>query len=185
MKHEKTLKTENTVLVVIDIQEAFRSVVEDFTPIASRSALAVKGFQTLNIPILVTEQYPKGLGRTAEEIIAVLPNDFQFIEKTTFSSFGEPNFVSELEKLKAKQVVVCGLETHICVNQTVHDLLANNFQVHLLSDCITSRFAQDKKVGLKKMTANGAVNSCLEMALFELMQDSKHSKFKEIQQLIK
>jgi nicotinamidase-related amidase len=185
MKHDKILQLENTVLVVIDIQEAFRNVVQDFEKIAQRTALAIEGFQLLNVPILITEQYPKGLGHTAKEILEKLPNDFQVIEKSTFSSFDEPNFVKELEKTKAKQVVVCGLETHVCVNQTVHDLLANGFQVQLLTDCISSRFSQDRKIGLKKMTENGAIQSCLEMALFELLVDSKHPKFKEIQNLIK
>lgn len=185
MKHDKVLQLENTVLVVVDIQEAFRNVIKNFEKIAKRTALAVEGFQSLNVPILITEQYPKGLGHTAKEILEKLSEDFQAIEKSTFSSFDEPNFVDKLNETKAKQVVVCGLETHICVNQTVHDLLANGFQVQLLTDCISSRFDSDKKIGLKKMSASGAVNSSLEMALFELLVDSKHPKFKEIQNLIK
>jgi nicotinamidase-related amidase len=185
MKHDKILNNNNNVLVVIDIQEAFRNVIDDFEKIAQRTALAVVGFQALELPILITEQYPKGLGHTAAEILEKLHDNFQIIEKSTFSSFGQPNFVKELEKTKAKQIFVCGLETHICVNQTVLDLLANDFKVHLLTDCIASRSADDKKVGIKKMTTNGAIISSLEMALFELLVDSKHQKFKEIQRLIK
>lgn len=185
MKHDKVLQLENTVLVVVDIQEAFRNVVKDFEKIAIRTALAVEGFQILDVPILITEQYPKGLGHTANEILEKLTDKGQIVEKSTFSSFAEPNFVSKLKETEAKQVVVCGLETHICVNQTVHDLLANGFQVQLLTDCISSRFDSDRKIGLRKMTANGAINSSLEMALFELLVDSKHPKFKGIQNLIK
>jgi nicotinamidase-related amidase len=83
------------------------------------------------------------------------------------------------------QVVVCGLETHICVNQTAHDLLDLGFDVHLLTDCVASRFEHDKLAGLEKMKASGVIMSSIEMALFELLRDSSHDKFKEIQQLIK
>jgi nicotinamidase-related amidase len=177
--------TDNCVLVVVDIQEAFRLAIPDFEKIARRTATAVKGFQILNLPIIVTEQYPKGLGHTASEIKTLLPIEFNYIEKTSFSSFGEPKFVEILKQTKTKQVVICGLETHICVNQTVCDLIANGFEVHLLSDCITSRNDIDKRAGISKMTNAGAINSSVEMCLFEIMVTSKHSAFREIQNLIK
>ncbi len=85
----------------------------------------------------------------------------------------------------ASQIVLCGLETHVCINQTAHDLLSENYQVHILEDCVSSRFSRDKEIALRKMEMNGVVPSCVEMALFELMRDSKHEQFKEIQNLIK
>ncbi len=182
---KQTLESNLTALIVVDIQEAFRNVIKDFEQVATRTALAIKGFQLLNVPILITEQYPKGLGKTAFEITEVLTEHAKFAEKTTFSSYGEPNFIKSLEQTKAKQIIICGLETHICVNQTVHDLLNNNYQVHLLNDCITSRYERDREIGLNKMLASGAINSCVEMAFFELMKDAKHQSFKEIQRLIK
>ena len=102
MPHPKLLDAKKAVLIVIDIQEAFRSVIPDFTVIASRASVAVRGFQILDVPMFVTEQYPKGLGRTAEEILKVLPDDFEVFEKTAFSSCGAEPFVPKLEELGVK-----------------------------------------------------------------------------------
>jgi len=185
MSHPDLLRREDTALVVIDVQEAFRSVIPEFATIASRISTAVRGFQILDVPVLVTEQYPKGLGPTAEEIRFVLPEDYETFEKTAFSSCGAAPFVSRLAELGTKQVVICGLETHICVSQTAHDLLNSGSQVHVLTDCVCSRFEYNRVAGLAKMQRSGAIPSSVEMALFELMRDSRHEQFKEIQALIK
>ena len=185
MAHPKVLDRSKSALVIVDVQEAFRSAIPEFPQIASRISIAVRGFQILNLPIIITEQYPKGLGRTSEEILFSLPPDFEIIEKTAFSSCGAPSFMEKLETAQAKQILLCGIETHICVNQTTHDLLENGYQVHLLTDCVGSRFEQDKLAALQKLTTNGAFPSSLEMALFELLRDSGHEQFKEIQNLIK
>lgn len=185
MPHPQILDRSKAVLVVVDVQEAFRSVINDFAMIASSISTAVRGFQILDVTIFVTEQYPKGLGRTAEEIQLVLPGDFEIFEKTAFSSCGSDLFVEKLSASNAKQVVLCGIETHVCVNQTAHDLLDQGFDVHLLTDCVGSRFEHDNKAGIAKMNSSGVVTSSMEMALFELMRDARHEKFKEIQELIK
>ncbi len=185
MAHENILDSKTTALIVVDIQEGFRSVIPEFGQIALRVAKVVRGFQILNVPVVVTEQYPKGLGNTAAEIIAVLPDGFEIFEKTAFSSCGADAFVAKLEELRIKQVVLCGLETHVCVNQTAHDLLARGFHVHLLTDCVCSRSESDTSAGLAKMQMSGVVPSSIEMALFELMRDAKNANFKEIQTLIK
>jgi len=183
--HPKILESSKTVLVVIDVQEAFRSVVNDFALIASNIAIAVRGFQILDVPVIVTEQYPKGLGRTAEEILLAFTDEPEIFEKTAFSSCGNEDFVAKLRSLNASQIVLCGVEAHVCVSQTAHDLLDRGFQVHLLEDSTSSRYEHDKKAGLAKMHSSGVIPSSFEMALFELMSDSKHEKFKEIQSLIK
>lgn len=187
MLHKRVLDSTKTALVVVDIQEAFRHAVGDFSLIASRASMAVRGFQILGLPILITEQYPKGLGRTAEEILFSLPPEpeFEFIEKTAFSSCGASGFLEKLEAAGIKQVVLCGLEAHVCINQTAHDLLAHGYEVHLLTDCVASRFEHDKQAGLAKMRESGVVSSSMEMALFELLRDAKHKQFKEIQELVK
>lgn len=185
MSHPRILDRSKTALVVVDIQEVFRSVISDFPQVASRAAIAVRGFQLLGLPVIITEQYPKGLGRTAEEIMFSLPPEFEFVEKTAFSSCGSSAFLDRLHATGASQIVLCGLETHICVNQTAHDLLTEAFEVHILTDCVASRFTQDKETALKKMRMNGVVPSSLEMALFELLRDARHEQFKEIQSLIK
>ncbi|HXG84898.1 MAG TPA: hydrolase [Pyrinomonadaceae bacterium] len=185
MQHPKILDRNKTALVVVDLQEAFRSPINDFAQIVSRASIAVRGFQILGLPVIVTEQYPKGLGKTAEEILFSLPPEFELIEKTAFSSCGASSFMEKLRATNAGQIVLCGLETHICVNQTAHDLLNEGFEVHVLTDCVGSRFTQDKETALKKMQRNGVIPATIEMTLFELMRDAKHEQFKEIQNLIK
>lgn len=183
--HQNVLRSEKSALLIIDVQEAFRQSIADLSQIAARIAVFARGAQFLNVPILVTEQYPKGLGRTVAEIAEVLTTETEVFEKTAFSSCGANAFVEKLEKIGARQIIVAGIEAHVCVNQTVHDLLAQGFQTHLLTDCISSRVAENKQIGLAKMQASGAILSSVEMALFELMRDSKHEQFKAVQKLIK
>ena len=185
MRHENTLDAAQTALVIIDMQEAFRASISDFAEVAVRIALMAHAAQLLGLPVLVTEQYPQGLGRTAAEIRSVLPAALQPIEKTAFSSCGAQTFTDELERLRARQVIVCGIEAHVCVNQTTHDLLARGYQVHLLTECITSRAAHNREIGLAKMQQSGALPSSIEMALFELMRGAAHEQFKAVQKLIK
>lgn len=185
MPHPNILEAKHTALVVIDIQQGFRNAIPDFGLIASRAGTVVRGFQILGLPVLVTEQYPKGLGHTAEEIRLVLTDADEVFEKSTFSSCGADAFVAKLNDLGIKQVVICGLETHVCVNQTAHDLLDRGFQIHILTDCVCSRAEYNREAGLAKMLSSGAISSSIEMALFELMRDSKNERFKEIQSLIK
>src|SRR5687767_14321710 len=185
MPHKNILDVSKAALLVIDVQEAFRNVISDFERLTSRIPLAIRGFQILERPVFVTEQYPKGLGRTAEEIRAVLPEDFDYLEKTAFSSCGASGLKDGFNAGDLRQIVICGLETHVCVNQTAHDLLDLGFEVHLLTDCVASRSDHDKAAGLSKMFASGVVPSSVEMPLFELMRNARHDKVKEVQGLVK
>jgi nicotinamidase-related amidase len=183
--HHNILDPAGTALVVCDIQESFRHVVPDFSDLAARALTAIWGFQALGLPVLITEQYPKGLGRTAEEIVCALPAEFEVFEKTSFSACGSADFLARIVDLGIGQIVLCGLETHICVNQTAHDLLNRGIAVHLLIDCVRSRAGRDTQAGIDKMMLSGVLPASIEMVLFELMADSRHEKFKEIQSLIK
>lgn len=185
MRHKNILDASKAALLVVDIQEAFRNVIPEFAALARRTSIVVRGFQTLDRAVFVTEQYPKGLGRTAVEIREVLPEDFDYVEKTAFSSCGADGLTERFRESGVQQIAVAGLETHVCVNQTVHDLLDTGFDVHVLTDCVASRSVADRDTGLAKMIASGAVRSCVEMAFFELMRDARHEKFKEIQALVK
>jgi nicotinamidase-related amidase len=185
MRHENTLELGRTALAVIDVQESFRAAIPDFAELAARCALVAHAARLLGVPIVVTEQYPKGLGHTAPELRAVLGPEVEPIEKTAFSSCGAGEFVAQLERAGARHVLVCGIEAHVCVNQTTHDLLARGFQAHLLTDCVSSRAEHNKQAGLAKMFQSGALPSSTEMALFELMRDARHEQFKAIQKLIK
>ena len=185
MQHPNILELSQSALLIIDVQEAFRASMPNFEQLAKRIAIAAKGAQLLGVPIVVTEQYPKGLGQTAAEILEALPRDINIIDKTSFSSCGAQKFQDELSRRGTRQVFVSGIEAHICVNQTVHDLLHAGLQVHLLTDCVTSRNENDRAVAIQKMQSSGVIMSSLEMALFELMRDARHENFKAIQGLIK
>ena len=179
------LSRERAALAVIDMQEAFRVVIPDFSEVASRIAKAVEGARLLEVPVIVTEQYPKGLKHTAEEILPHLPAESQAIEKLCFSSCDAGAFQAQLARRQIKQVIVCGIEAHICVAQTVLDLLSNDYEVFLLVDCITSRKRESKEVALSRMLQAGAIPSNLEMALFEMMRTADSPQFKAVQSLIK
>ncbi len=185
MNHISQLSREQAALAVIDMQEAFRPVISDFADVASRIAKAVQGARLLEVPVIVTEQYPKGLKHTAEEIIPHLSSEHPTIEKMCFSSCGAGDFQARLADRNVKQVIVCGIEAHICVTQTVLDLLSRGLEVHLLVDCITSRRRENKEIALARLTQAGAVPSNLEMALFEMMRTADSPQFKAVQSLIK
>jgi nicotinamidase-related amidase len=185
MNHVVKLSRESAALAVIDMQEAFRPVISDFGEVASRIAKAVEGARLLEIPVIVTEQYPKGLKHTAEEIVTRLPAELKAIEKSCFSSCGSEDFLSQLISRNVKQVLVCGIEAHICVLQTSLDLLERGFEVFMLVDCITSRRPENKQVALARLAQAGAVYSTLEMSLFEMMGSADSPQFKAIQNLIR
>lgn len=185
MNKVNKLSRQSAALAVIDMQEAFRPVMSDFGEVAARIATAVEGARLLGIPVIVTEQYPKGLKHTAEEIVARLPAELKAIEKTCFSSCGSDDFLSQLIGSNKKQVLVCGIEAHICVLQTSLDLLERGFEVFHLVDCVTSRKAENKQVALARLAQAGAIPSTLEMSLFEMMGGADSPQFKAIQSLIK
>jgi nicotinamidase-related amidase len=183
MTHRNILDTKRAALVVIDVQEGFRQIIPEFERIAANIAIAVRGSAMLGVPVVVTEQYPRGLGHTVDVIKDALPETASIVEKTAFSSCGAGAFVERLAGVE--QIVVCGLETHICVSQTAHDLVDRGLQVHVLTDCVCSRFDHAKSAGLAKMQIAGVIPATIEMAFFELMRDSKHEQFKAVQGLIK
>ncbi|MFN7946517.1 MAG: hydrolase [Blastocatellia bacterium] len=185
MRHPSLLDRHRAALAVIDMQEGFRPVMNDFAEIAGRIATLVAGAQALSVPVIVTEQYPKGLRRTAEEILARLPDDFRPIEKMCFSSCGVQEFDTQLRERHIEQVMLCGIEAHICVSQTAHDLLQLGYQVHIISDAVTTRLPHNKAVALDKMARAGAIISSVEMALFELLRTAEAAEFKTIQKLVK
>jgi nicotinamidase-related amidase len=179
------LSRESAALAVIDMQEAFRPVISDFGEVASRIAKAVEGARLLEVPVILTEQYPKGLKHTAQEIVASLPAELKAIEKSCFSSCGSDDFLSQLVGRDIKQVLICGIEAHICVLQTCLDLLERGFEVFVLVDCITSRKPENKQVALARLEQAGAIHSTLEMALFEMLRTADSPQFKAIQKLVK
>jgi nicotinamidase-related amidase len=174
------LDPERAALLVIDVQEAFRKAVPSFDRVAQASAALVRGADAIGIPIVVTEQYPKGLGRTVPEIAERLPQGLEPIEKVSFSAPEAEGF-----DLRGRdQVLVCGIEAHVCVNQTVLDLLDRGVEVHVARDAVGSRFEQDREVGLEKAERAGAVITSVETALFELVGRAGTDEFKRVQAVV-
>ena len=184
-RHPALLNRQRAALAIIDMQEAFRVPIADFGEVASRIAIMTEACKILSIPIIVTEQYPKGLGHTATEIALQLPEGTEPIEKVAFSACGAQEFDTRLRERHVEQVMICGIEAHICVSQTAHDLLQLGYQVHLLNDAITARWPHNRDVGLSKMRRAGAIDSSIEMALFEMLRSAGTEEFKAIQKLIK
>ncbi len=184
MRHPNLLDRKRAALAIIDMQEAFRKIIADFDEVAERIALMVEACKVLNLPVIVTEQYPKGLGQTVEKIKSHLPEAAEPIAKIAFSACGAQEFDTRLREQHIEQVILCGIEAHVCVNQTAHDLLRLGYQVHLLSDAISARFPLNREVGLNKMIHAGAIGSSIEMALFEMCGPDQ-PEFKRVQNLIK
>lgn len=178
------LKKENTVLVLIDIQGKLARIVHDSEFVIDSISRAVQGAKVLGLPILWLEQYPKGLGPTVEEIALHL-TDEKPIEKITFSAYDTEEFVEVLEKTGCKNVLLAGIETHICVYQTAAHLIENGYNVELLADCVTSRTALNREIGIEKMKQIGAKITSVEMALFEMQQIAKGDEFKAISKIVK
>ena len=175
------LDPERAVLVVIDVQEAFRKALPAFEDVAGASATLVQGAAEIGIPILVTEQYPKGLGATVPEVADHFPEDTAPLEKVRFSAAEAEGFdVGERD-----QALVCGIETHFFVNQTVLDLLDEDVEVHVATDAVGSRTDANREAGLAKMESAGAILTSVEMALFELLGGSDAEAFKKVQALVK
>ncbi len=172
-----------TAIICIDIQEKLVNMLKNSAEIAQNSTKLMKAAAILEIDTIITEQYPKGLGSTIEEIKNI--KNFKTIEKTSFSALQTEEFKNEFEKINAKNVVIFGIETHICVYQTVIDLLEKGYSVYVISDCSSSRADFNHKTALELMKQKGANITTLEIVLFDFLKSSKHPNFKEIQGLIK
>ncbi|MCW3020321.1 MAG: isochorismatase hydrolase [Solirubrobacterales bacterium] len=170
------LARDRAALVVVDVQEGFRSY-PAFAGVAAAAAKLIEAARILGLPTLVSEQYPKGLGPSAPELGL---RDERRIEKTVFSAVRAEGF----DLGGAEQALVCGIEAHVCVSQTVHDLLADGIEVHVPADAVGSRHELDYQRGLERMERAGAVVSTVEAALFELLERAGTPEFKAVQKLI-
>lgn len=178
------LNVETTALLVIDIQGKLAHSVVDKELLFENTRRLVQGAQLLDLPIVWIEQYPQGLGPTIPEVSDLMDQP-QALSKTTFSCCGEPNIVNALKQLGRKQLLVCGIEAHVCVYQSVMDLLDRGYQVDLIVDAISSRRQQNKELAIQKMLRAGAQPSSTEMSLFELVKDSASPKFRAMLELVK
>jgi nicotinamidase-related amidase len=177
------LEVDNTVLVVIDVQGKLAQSMHEKADLFENIRKLIQAAGVLEVPIVWTEQYPEGLGPTIPEIAELMTGEP--IAKVAFSCCGERRFTEEMEKLDRRQVLLCGIETHVCVYQTAIDLLESGHEVHVVADAVSSRTAANKDIGLAKIKDAGAAVTSVETALFELLKVAGGEKFKAIINIVK
>ena len=178
------LATDNTVLLIVDVQGKLAHLMHDKEILFNNISKTIRGAQVLDIPIILAEQYPAGLGPTIPEVAGLFdkPNA---ISKTSFSCCGEDRFMLELNALHPENVLVAGIETHVCVFQSIRDLVKAGFAVQIIADAVSSRTKDNKRTGLKKSIKAGAEITSVETVLFELMRGAGGKKFKKILEIVK
>lgn len=182
-RNPKILDRTKSALLVIDIQERILSVMQRHELLIENTLKLIKGCKTLSVPVYYTEQYPKGLSETAKVLKEELEGTA--IQKMSFSCSGAGELFDEFKKNGYSQIIVCGIESHVCVQQTVLDLLANDFQVDLAADAVSSRKDTDYKIAIDRMRANGAEVTTTESILFELLNVCGTDEFKTVSKLVK
>jgi nicotinamidase-related amidase len=178
------LDKEDAALLIIDIQERLAPAMKEKDKVVKNCQHLIELAKMINIPILVTEQYPKGLGRTVPELQSVLPL-YKPVEKTAFNCCGEPAFLAQLRTMNRKKIIVTGMETHVCVLQTVTSLLKGGFIPHVVQDAVCSRTEENWNMGIAFMRDAGAVITGTETVLFQLLKVAGTEEFKKISQRIK
>ncbi len=180
----KLITRPHAALVVVDIQERLLPAMSAAEQMLGNVVRLVKAADILKVPLLVTEQYPKGLGPTAAPLRAAA-NSFTPLEKLTFSACGAPGFMDALKARRASAAILCGIEAHVCVLQTCLDLLQQNLSVFVVADAVSSRTPENARLGLDRMRDGGAAIVSTEMVLFELLGRAGTPEFKQVQALLK
>ena len=175
---------DNTAFVAIDFQEKLMPAMSGTELLEELTVRLMKGLKVLGVPGVVTQQYTKGLGATVPSIAEAV-GEFQHLEKNTFSCMGCDEFTDRIKELDKKNIIVCGIEAHICVQQTVLELLDAGYNVYLIVDCISSRSEEDKQWSITRMGEAGAVITTYESILYEILRGSKEAGFKEISAIVK
>lgn len=175
---------EDSALVVVDVQGKLAQLMHEKDILFKNVQILIKAAGILDIPILWCQQCPESLGPTIPEIAELLTGS-RPINKASFSCCGAPDFNDALDKLSRRHVILCGIETHVCVYQTAADLLAEGYSVEVIADAVSSRTLANKQIALRRLAANGANISSTEMTLFDLLKTAEHPKFKQIAKLIK
>jgi nicotinamidase-related amidase len=175
---------EDTKLVVVDLQERLFPHINNNAQLLQKCKTLIEGIRLLNIPIIITEQYVKGLGKTIQPIAESL-GEFRSIEKMSFSCMGEPNFNLKIEEHYIKNILLCGIESHVCVLQTALDLVEAGHKPIVVADAISSRNPYDKEIALQRFASEGIRVTTVESILFELCKVSGTDQFKAISKLVK
>ncbi len=184
IRHPSILRRDQTMLLVVDVQEKLHAVMAHRERVTANLRRLIQGFQILELPILVTEQYPKGLGPTVPELKELF-EDWSPYEKITFSCCLVPKLCETIQESGATQIVLTGIETHVCILQTGLDLIQRGYQVHVPADAVSSRRELDWQMALERLRKAGAVITVTETALFELLVRAGTAEFKQISALVK
>ena len=180
------LSPTDTVLVVIDVQERLIAAMKKGPLVVWNTRRLIDGAKLFDVPVLVTEQYPQGLGPTVPELIAVLPESVPVFEKKTYSACLVPEFVDALRNNKnIRKVLLTGIESHVCVLQTALDLLSLGYEVHLVADAVSSRFASDYDIALRRLESSGVMLTTTESALFQWCRTAAAPQFKDLSRLVR
>jgi len=178
------LSQEDSVLMIIDMQGNLYESMQDKEFLLENVRKLVRGMQVFGIPVIVTEQIPEKLGPTIEPVASLLP-DARRLPKSDFSCCGDEKIMKALKAAERQQVLLCGIETHVCVYQTAVDLLGFGYDVHLVADAVSSRTVLNREIGIEKMRDEGARLASTEMVLFELIRSADDPKFKDIFRIVK
>ena len=179
-----TINREDTIAVFIDFQEKLLPAMSRKEELEDKTCRLAQGLKVLGIPHIVTQQYTKGIGETIPSIAEAI-GEFTPIDKTTFSCMGHVDFVNQLEIISKPNVIVCGIEAHICVQQTVEQLLKEGYRVYVAADCCSSRSQSDYMWATERMEKAGAIMTTYESILYELLKDSRAEGFREISKIVK
>ena len=179
------LNLEDSLVLIIDVQEKLLNAVFNKEQVEKKSAIVAEAAKILGIPVVVTEQYPKGLGNTIPAVKDALAEDTEIFEKTAFSALNNEEILETIKKHNKKQILIFGIETHICVSQTTAALRELGYEVSVIKDACGSRAEEEYLAGLERMKDNGAYIITTEIALFEWLKGAKHPNFKAVQALIK
>lgn len=179
------LKSEQTALVLIDMQKSLWQAMPEKERLLDNARRLVEGCKALGVPVLWTEQLPEKLGPTLVTLGEALGGYATPVVKSSFSCCGAEEFMRQLQAAGRRQLLLCGIEAHVCVHQTALDLLAAGHEVHLAADAIASRTETNRATALARLQQAGALPTCVEMALFEMLRDARHPKFREILKLVK
>lgn len=182
--HANVIDADQTFLLVVDLQQSYATQLHEWERTVARACILIRAAHELGLPVTYTEQYPKGLGPTTAAVLDALAHATRF-EKRTLSCWGAPGLADHLTRLGRRHAIVCGIETHACINQTAHDLLQRGYTVHLPHDALGSRRPHEHELGYQKLLISGALPASVESVVLECLRGADHPKFRAVQALIK
>lgn len=176
---------DSSVIAIIDVQEKFAPAIPGFAECIARLSVLTEAAKELKLPVIITEQYPKGLGKTVREIASSVPENTPYIEKTSFSCLGSDAFRKELARFPKESLVITGVETHVCILQTALNAKERGYEVYVPADAVASRRESDKNAALDLMRHAGIHVVSVEMLILMLLRDSAHPSFRAISKIIR